>query len=181
MPIRIDKDLPAKKILEKENVFCDGFERALSQDIRPLEIVILNLMPTKQDTELHLLRSLSNTPLQINITFLQTETYRPKHTSKSHMEKFYQFFSEIKHQKFDGMIITGAPLEQIPFEEVKYWDELTEIMEWTKTNVTSTLHICWGAQAGLYYHYGIEKILFPWIRNYPVFISIIRCMESRVL
>lgn len=158
MPIRIDQDLPAKKILEKENVFVMDYERALSQQIRPLEIVILNLMPTKQDTELHLLRSLSNTPLQINITFLQTESYRPKHTSKSHMEKFYTFFSEIKHKKFDGMIITGAPLEQIEFEDVKYWDELIQIMEWTKTNVTSTLHICWGAQAGLYYHYGIPKI-----------------------
>lgn len=158
MPIRIDKELPAKKILEKENVFVMDMERAISQDIRPLEIVILNLMPTKQDTELHLLRSLSNTPLQIDITFLQTESYRPKHASESHMEKFYTFFSQIKHKKFDGMIITGAPLEQLVFEEVKYWDELKEIMEWSKTNVTSTLHICWGAQAGLYYHYGIEKI-----------------------
>lgn len=158
MPIRIDQDLPAKKILEKENVFVMDYERALSQQIRPLEIVILNLMPTKQDTELHLLRSLSNTPLQINITFLQTESYRPRHASKSHMEKFYTFFSKIKHKKFDGMIITGAPLEKIEFEDVKYWNELTQIMEWTKTNVTSTLHICWGAQAGLYYHYGIPKI-----------------------
>jgi homoserine O-succinyltransferase len=158
MPIRIDKELPAKKILEKENVFVMDMERALSQQIRPLEIVILNLMPTKQDTELHLLRSLSNTPLQINITFLQTETYRPTHVSESHMEKFYTFFSKIKKRKFDGMIITGAPLEKIPFEEVEYWEELTQIMEWSKTNVTSTLHICWGAQAGLYYHYGIRKI-----------------------
>lgn len=158
MPIRIDGELPAKKILEKENVFVMDMERAISQDIRPLEIVILNLMPTKQATELHLLRSLSNTPLQIDITFLQTESYRPTHVSKSHMEKFYTFFSNIKEQKFDGMIITGAPLEKIEFEEVEYWKELTEIMEWTKTNVTSTLHICWGAQAALYYHYGIKKI-----------------------
>lgn len=158
MPIRIDKELPAKKILEKENVFVMDMERAISQDIRPLEILILNLMPTKQDTELHLLRSLSNTPLQIDITFLQTESYRPRHVSESHMEKFYTFFSAIRHKKFDGLIITGAPLEKIEFEEVKYWEELKEIMEWSKTNVTSTLHICWGAQAGLYYHYGIKKI-----------------------
>lgn len=173
MPIRIDKELPAKKILEKENVFVMDMERAISQDIRPLEIVILNLMPTKQDTELHLLRSLSNTPLQIDITFLQTETYRPRHASESHMEKFYTFFSQIKHRKFDGMIITGAPLEKIEFEEVKYWDELKEIMEWSKTNVTSTLHICWGAQAGLYYHYGIKKIfldkkLSGVYKHYPI-------------
>lgn len=158
MPIRIDGELPAKKILERENVFVMDMERAIAQDIRPLEIVILNLMPTKQATELHLLRSLSNTPLQIDVTFLQTESYRPKHVSKSHMEKFYTFFSKIKHKKFDGMIITGAPLEKIEFEQVEYWKELTEIMEWTKTNVTSTLHICWGAQAALYYHYGIKKI-----------------------
>ena len=173
MPIRIDKELPAKKILDKENVFVMDMERAISQDIRPLEIVILNLMPTKQDTELHLLRSLSNTPLQIDITFLQTETYRPRHASESHMEKFYMFFSQIKHRKFDGMIITGAPLEQIEFEEVKYWEELKEIMEWSKTNVTSTLHICWGAQAGLYYHYGIKKIfldkkLSGVYKHYPI-------------
>ncbi|MDO4169810.1 MAG: homoserine O-succinyltransferase [Lachnospiraceae bacterium] len=158
MPIRIDGELPAKKILERENVFVMDMERAIAQDIRPLEIVILNLMPTKQATELHLLRSLSNTPLQIDVTFLQTESYRPTHVSKSHMEKFYTFFSKIKHKKFDGMIITGAPLEKIEFEQVEYWKELTEIMEWTKTNVTSTLHICWGAQAALYYHYGIKKI-----------------------
>ncbi len=158
MPICIDKDLPAKEILEKENVFCMDYERAHTQQIRPLEIVILNLMPTKQDTELHLLRSLSNTPLQINITFLQTESYRPTHVAESHMEKFYMFFSQIKHKRFDGMIITGAPLEQMEFEEVSYWPELCEIMEWTKTHVTSTLHICWGAQAGLYYHHGVPKI-----------------------
>ena len=158
MPIRIDSALPAKKILEKENIFVMDMERALTQRIRPLEIVILNLMPTKQDTELHLLRSLSNTPLQINITFLQTETYRPKHVSESHMEKFYTFFSKMKDKKYDGLIITCAPLEQLEFEDVKYWDELTQIMEWSKTNVTSTLHICWGAQAGLYYHYGVKKI-----------------------
>ncbi|MCQ2491684.1 MAG: homoserine O-succinyltransferase [Lachnospiraceae bacterium] len=158
MPICIDKDLPAKEILERENVFCMDYERAHTQQIRPLEIVILNLMPTKQDTELHLLRSLSNTPLQINITFLQTESYRPTHVAESHMEKFYMFFSEIKSRRFDGMIITGAPLEQMEFEEVAYWPELCEIMEWSKTHVTSTLHICWGAQAGLYYHHGVPKI-----------------------
>ena len=173
MPICIDKDLPAKKILEKENVFCMDLERASHQQIRPLEIVILNLMPTKQDTELHLLRSLSNTPLQINITFIQTESYRPTHVSESHMEKFYHFFSEIKDKRYDGMIITGAPVENHDFEDVAYWPELCEIMEWSKTNVTSTLHICWGAQAGLYYHYGIPKVflgkkLFGVYRCYPI-------------
>lgn len=157
MPICIDAALPAKEILEKENIFVMDNVRAHEQDIRPLEIIILNLMPLKQDTELHLLRSLSNTPLQVNITFLKTATYQSKNTAKSHMEKFYITFDEIRHKKFDGLIITGAPVEELPYEEVEYWDELTRIMEWSKTNVTSTLHLCWGAQAGLYYHYGIEK------------------------
>ena len=130
-------------------------ERACTQDIRPLKIAILNLMPNKLDTELHLLRSLSNTPLQLDITFLQTESYVPTHVSESHMEKFY--FSEIKDKRFDGLIITGAPVELKEFEEVDYWDEVVEIMEWSKTHVTSTLYICWAAQAGLYYHYGIKK------------------------
>lgn len=157
MPICIDAALPAKEILEKENIFVMDNIRAHEQDIRPLEIIILNLMPLKQDTELHLLRSLSNTPLQVNITFLKTATYQSKNTAKSHMEKFYITFDEIRHKKFDGLIITGAPVEELAYEEVEYWDELTQIMEWSKTNVTSTLHLCWGAQAGLYYHYGIEK------------------------
>ena len=136
-------------------------ERAISQDIRPLEIVILNLMPLKEDTEVQILRALSNTPLQIDITFLQTATYTSKHTAASHLNQFYLTFDEIKNKKFDGMIITGAPIEHMDFEEVEYWQELTEIMDWTKTNVTSTFHICWGAQAGLYYHYGVRKIWLP--------------------
>jgi homoserine O-succinyltransferase len=134
-------------------------ERALSQDIRPLEILILNLMPIKQDTETHLLRALSNSPLQIDVSFLQIEGHISKNTSKSHLNKFYQSFDEVKDLRFDGMIITGAPVEKMKFEEVDYWDALSQIMEWSKTNVTSTMHICWGAQAGLYYHYGIQKIL----------------------
>ena len=157
MPIRIDNDLPAKAALEEENVFVMDKERACTQDIRPLKIAILNLMPNKLDTELHLLRSLSNTPLQLDITFLQTESYVPTHVSESHMEKFYNYFSEIKDKRFDGLIITGAPVELKEFEEVDYWDEVVEIMEWSKTHVTSTLYICWAAQAGLYYHYGIRK------------------------
>ena len=155
MPIRIDNDLPAKAALEEENVFVMDKERACTQDIRPLKIAILNLMPNKLDTELHLLRSLSNTPLQLDITFLQTESYVLTHVSD--MEKFYNYFSEIKDKRFDGLIITGAPVELKEFEEVDYWDEVVEIMEWSKTHVTSTLYICWAAQAGLYYHYGIKK------------------------
>lgn len=157
MPIRVQNDLPAKKILEEENIFVMDEKRALSQDIRPLEIVILNLMPLKEDAELQLLRSLSNTPLQVNITFLTTASYVGKNTAVSHLEQFYLNFDDVKGRKFDGMIITGAPVEQIEFEDVKYWDELCEIMAWSKTNVTSTLHICWGAQAGIYYHFGINK------------------------
>ena len=158
MPIRTQNDLPAKAILENENIFVMDEERAIAQDIRPLEIVILNLMPLKEDTEVQILRALSNTPLQIDITFLQTATYTSKNTAASHLNQFYLTFDEIKHKKFDGMIITGAPIEHMDFEEVEYWKELTEIMDWTKTNVTSTFHICWGAQAGLYYHYGVRKI-----------------------
>lgn len=158
MPIRTQNDLPAKAILENENIFVMDEKRAIAQDIRPLEILILNLMPLKEDTEVQILRALSNTPLQIDITFLQTATYTSKHTAASHLNQFYLTFDEIKHKKFDGMIITGAPIEHMEFEEVEYWNELTEIMDWTKTNVTSTFHICWGAQAGLYYHYGVKKI-----------------------
>ena len=157
MPIRIDTDLPARAILEEENVFVMDIDRAVTQDIRPLRIAILNLMPNKLDTELHLLRSLSNTPLQIDITFLKTASYEPTHVPESHMEKFYVYFDEVRDKKFDGMIITGAPVELKEFEEVDYWEEVAEIMEWTKKNVTSTLHICWAAQAGLYYHYGVKK------------------------
>ena len=161
MPIKVQKDLPAKKILEDENIFMMDEERALRQDIRPLKIVILNLMPLKEDTEVQLLRSLSNTPLQVDITFLTTSTYVGKNTALSHLEKFYLTFQDIKDKNFDGLIITGAPVEQMEFEEVAYWEELCQIMKWSDTHVTSTLHICWGAQAGLYYHYGVKKELLP--------------------
>ncbi len=161
MPIRINNDLPAKKILEDENIFVMDMNRAMTQDIRPLKIVIMNLMPIKQDTELDLLRSLSNTPLQVDVTFLRTRTHESKNTSVTHLNTFYTYFDEIKEHRFDGMIITGAPVELNDFEEVDYWEELVEIMEWTKTNVTSTFHICWAAQAGLYYHHGIHKKVLP--------------------
>lgn len=157
MPIKVQSDLPAREILEKENIFTMDENRAMHQDIRPLQIGILNLMPLKEDTELQLLRALSNTPLQVNVTFLHMSSHVSKNTPASHLNKFYTTFEEVKNQKFDGFIITGAPVEHLEFEEVGYWDELVEIMEWTKTRVTSTLHICWGSQAGLYYHYGIPK------------------------
>ena len=158
MPIKIQNDLPAKHELEEENIFVMDEDRAISQNIRPLEILILNLMPLKEDTEVQLLRALSNTPLQINITFLQTATYVSTHTAASHLNQFYLTFDHVKNRRFDGMIITGAPIEHLDFEQVDYWNELTEIMDWTKTNVTSTFHICWGAQAGLYYHFGVRKV-----------------------
>ena len=161
MPIKIQSDLPAKAELEEENIFVMDENRAISQNIRPLEIIVLNLMPIKQDTELQLLRGLSNTPLQIDVTFLQMSSHVSKNTSASHIKKFYQTFEEIKNNNYDGMIITGAPVEQMEFEEVNYWDELITVMEWSKKHVTSTIHICWGAQAGLYYHYGIKKELLP--------------------
>lgn len=157
MPIKIPKDLPAFKVLSDENIFVMNNERAINQDIRPLKIAILNLMPKKIQTENQLLRYLSNTPLQVEIKLLQTESYKPKHTSLEHMEKFYSGFNDIKNERFDGLVITGAPVEQLEFEDVMYWNELKEIMEWSKSNVYSTLHICWGAQAGLNYHYGISK------------------------
>ena len=159
MPIKIQRDLPAKAILESENIFVMDEDRARTQDIRPLEILILNLMPIKEETETQLLRALSNTPLQIDCTFLMLCTHVSKNTSASHINKFYVTFEEICRKKYDGMIITGAPVEMLDYEEVTYWDELSKIMEWTKEHVTSTLHICWGAQAGLYYHYGIPKYL----------------------
>lgn len=158
MPIKVQSNLPAKKVLEDENIFIMDENRAISQDIRPLKIAILNLMPLKEVTEVQLLRSLSNTPLQVDVTFLTTASYVGTNTAASHLDKFYQTYEDIKGEKFDGLIITGAPVEQMEFEEVNYWDELTNIMNWSKKNVTSTLHICWGAQAGLYYHYGIQKI-----------------------
>ncbi|MFR5877071.1 MAG: homoserine O-acetyltransferase MetA [Eubacterium sp.] len=157
MPIRIDNELPAKQSLEIENIFVMSNMRADTQDIRPLKIIILNLMPTKLETETQLLRLLSNSPLQVDIDFLQVATHKAKNVSKSHMDKFYYTFDEIKTNRYDGMIITGAPVEHMEFEEVDYWDELCHIMEWSKSNVYSTFHICWGAQAGLYYHYGIKK------------------------
>ena len=157
MPIRTQSDLPAKEILEKENIFVMDEKRAMHQDIRPISIAILNLMPLKEDTELQILRSLSNTPLQVDTTFVTVTSHESKNTSMSHLNKFYQTFAEVKNQKFDGLIITGAPVEMMEFEEVDYWEELCEIMDWSKTHVTSTMHLCWGAQAGLYYHYGIKK------------------------
>ncbi|HAE62536.1 MAG TPA: homoserine O-succinyltransferase [Eubacteriaceae bacterium] len=157
MPIKIPDNLPAIDILASENIFVMGEERAAHQDIRPLKIIILNLMPTKIVTETQLMRLLGNTPLQVEVDLLNTSTYVSKNTSKDHMENFYKCFEDVKDKKYDGMIITGAPVEKLEFEEVDYWQELTEIMEWSKTHVFSTLHICWGAQAGLYYHYGIKK------------------------
>ena len=158
MPIKVANDLPARKLLVEENIFVMDENRATTQDIRPLSIAILNLMPLKEDTELQLMRSLSNTPLQIDITFLTTASYTGKNTAKNHLDQFYLTFEDVKNRRFDGLIITGAPVEQMEFTEVAYWDELTQIMEWSKTHVTSTFHICWGAQAALFYHYGIRKI-----------------------
>lgn len=157
MPIKIDNQLPAHHSLELENIFVMTEGRASTQDIRPLSIIILNLMPTKIVTETQLLRLLSNSSLQVDIELLQMATHKSKNTSEQHMLKFYKTFDEIKNNKYDGMIITGAPVEKLEFEEVDYWEELCKIFEWTKTNVYSTFHICWGAQAGLYYHYGIPK------------------------
>lgn len=161
MPINIPKELPATEALKMEKVFVMDEDRARTQDIRPLNIVILNLMPEKERTELQLLRLLGNTPLQVNINFLRMASHEAKHVSKSHLDTFYLTFDQIKNRRFDGMIITGAPIEHLEFEDVGYWQELTQIMEWTKTNVTSCLHICWGAQAALYYHYGIGKYALP--------------------
>jgi len=161
LPIKIPKQLPARELLRQENIFVMDEDRARTQDIRPLDIAILNLMPEKEKTELQLLRLLGNTPLQVNITFLHTATYESKNVSKSHLDTFYSTFDDVKHKRFDGMIITGAPVELMPFEDVHYWKELTKIMEWTKSHVTSVFHICWGAQAALYYHYGIDKYTLP--------------------
>mgnify|MGYP000579849263 CR=1 FL=1 len=156
MPIRVQNDLPVKRYWKRKYIVMDE-HRATHQDIRPIKIGLLNLMPLKEETELQILRSLSNTPLQVDVTFVAVASHQSKNTSVSHLNKFYQKFDEIKDKKFDGFIITGAPVEQMPFEEVDYWKELEEIMEWTKTHVMSTIHLCWGAQAGLYYHYGIQK------------------------
>lgn len=159
MPIKIPNDLPAAEILQQENIFVMTQQRATTQQIRPLEILVLNLMPTKINTETQLTRLLGNTPLQVHVELMHTVSHSAKNVSQEHLLSFYKSFDEIKEMKFDGMVITGAPVEQMPFEEVDYWDELCQIMEWSKTHVHSTFHICWGAQAGLYYHYGVEKHL----------------------
>ncbi|QFF98946.1 homoserine O-succinyltransferase [Psychrobacillus glaciei] len=161
MPINIPPQLPAAELLKKEKIFVMDEERASTQDIRPLNIIILNLMPEKERTELQLLRLLGNTPLQVNVTFLNTATHESKNVSKTHLDSFYTTFEQIKHKRYDGMIITGAPIEHLAFEEVDFWEEISQIMDWTKTNVTSVLHICWGAQAALYHHYGVGKYDLP--------------------
>ena len=157
MPIQIPNDLPAAGVLQNENIFVMTERRAISQDIRPLEIVLLNLMPTKIATETQLSRVLGNTPLQVHLELMHTTSHRAKNVSQEHLLNFYKSFEELKDRKFDGMVITGAPVENLEFEDVDYWDELCRIMEWSKTNVHSTIHICWGAQAGMYYHYGVKK------------------------
>ena len=161
MPIRIPNGLPAAQTLAEENIFVMSENRAATQDIRPLQILVLNLMPTKIATETQLARLLGNTPLQVELELIHTSTHESKNTAKEHLLKFYQTFDEVKDRCFDGMVITGAPVEHLPFEEVEYWDELCRIMEWSRTHVYSTFHICWGAQAGLYYHYGIPKYDLP--------------------
>lgn len=173
MPIKIPDGLPAADILAKESIFVMDEQRAAAQDIRPLKIAILNLMPTKVDTEAQLMRLLSNTPIQVEVLLIHPKSHVAKNTSQDHLINFYQTFDEIKHLKFDGLIITGAPIELLPFEEVDYWDELKEIMKWSLTNVFSTMHICWAAQAGLYYHYGIDK--------YPVEEKIFGVFEHEVM
>lgn len=161
MPIQIPNDLPAAGILQQENIFVMTQTRAVTQDIRPLEIVLLNLMPTKVATETQFSRLLGNTPLQVRLELMHTTSHKAKNVSEEHLLSFYKSFDELKDRKFDGMVITGAPVEHMDFEDVDYWQELVEIMEWSKTNVHSTIHICWGAQAGLYYHYGIQKHHLP--------------------
>ena len=161
MPIKIPNGLPAAQTLAEENIFVMNETRATTQDIRPLQILVLNLMPTKIATETQLSRLLGNTPLQVELELLHTSSHESKNTAREHMFQFYKVFDEVKERNFDGMIITGAPVEQMPFEQVEYWDELCQIMEWSKTHVYSTFHICWGAQAGLYYHYGIRKVELP--------------------
>ena len=159
MPIKVQNDLPAKAALEEENIFVMDEKRAHAQDIRSLKIALLNLMPLKEQTELDILRSLSNTPLQVDVTFVIPSTHKSKNTSLSHLNRFYQTYPEIKDARFDGLIITGAPLENLEFEEVDFWDEMCEIIDWSKANVTSTIYLCWAAQAGLFYNYGIKKHL----------------------
>ena len=173
MPVRIPNTLPARSILERENIFVMGHDRAEHQDIRPLRVAILNLMPTKTETETQLLRLLGNSALQVEITLLQTATYQPKNTASDHLLSHYKTWGLVKGEKFDGLVITGAPVENLPFEEVEYWDELCTIMDWAETNVFSTLYICWGAQAGLYHRYGVKK--------YPLSKKMFGVFEHRVL
>ena len=161
MPIKVQAELPAKEILERENIFVMDENRAIHQDIRPIQILILNLMPLKEETELQLLRSLSNTPLQVDVTFMMMSSHESKNTSTSHLNKFYVEFDQIRRRKFDGMIITGAPVEHMEFEDVDYWEELVTIMDWSEKHVTSTIYLCWAAQAGLYHHYGLKKKRLP--------------------
>ena len=161
MPIRIQNDLPAKEILENENIFIMDENRAMHQDIRPLQILVLNLMPLKEDTELQILRLLSNSPLQVDVTFLMVSTHNAKNTSKSHLNQFYLHFDQVRDRFFDGMIITGAPIEMMEFEEVDFWPEMEEILDWTETHVTSTMYQCWGAQAAMYHFYGVKKYILP--------------------
>ena len=161
MPIKIPNQLPATQVLQDENIFVMTETRAITQDIRALHILMLNLMPLKIVTETQIARLLGNTPLQVELELIQTASHKASHTSNDHMLKFYKTFDEVREQRFDGLIITGAPIEHLAFEDVEYWQELCEIMEWSKTHVTSTLHICWGAQAGLYYHFGIPKVQMP--------------------
>ena len=161
MPIKIPNRLPATTTLLEENIFVMTETRAITQDIRPLRVLMLNLMPQKIVTETQIARLIGNTPLQVELELLQTATHKSTHTSGDHMLAFYKTFAEVKDKRYDGMIITGAPVEQMPFEEVDYWEELVEVMDWTKDNVTSTLHICWGAQAGVYHHFGIQKEILP--------------------
>lgn len=161
MPIKIQNELPVKSILEQENIFVIDEKKAMKQDIRPIRIGILNLMPLKEDTELHLLRSLANTPLQVDVIFLAVNSHESKNTAKSHLNKFYQSFYDIQADNLDGLIITGAPVEHMDFEEVDYWDEFCRILDWADTHVTSTMFLCWGAQAALYHHYGIKKHMLP--------------------
>ena len=188
MPIKIQSDLPVKEILEKENLFVMDENRAMHQDIRPIYILILNLMPLKEETELQLLRSLSNTPLQVDVSFMAVESHQAKNTSRSHLNKFYQTFTELKDKKFDGMIITGAPVEQMEFEEVDYWEEVTRIMDWSETHVTSTIFLCWAAQAALYHFYGLKKRMLDkkmfglfWHKVMNRKIPLVRSMDDYVM
>ena len=180
MPVKIPDQLPATEILQNENIFVMGEQKAYHQDIRPLKILILNLMPTKIATEIHLLRLLGNTPLQVDVVLLHPKTYLSKNTPLEHLSTFYKYFEDVKNEKFDGMIITGAPVEHLEFEEVNYWNELKKIMDWSVKNVTSTFHICWGAQAGLYHHYKIPKYHLD-AKQFGVFDHVVTKPTTRLL